>query len=260
MEKRTVLIVDDAPDVRKILRFHLENKYTVLEAPDGLKGLEMIRLHHPSLVILDVNMPKMGGVEVYAKISAGTGKPVCPVIVLTIREEMGMLFKNLDVDGFITKPFDINYVLKEVDLVIDKRYGAAEVKKASVSHGPKKVLLIDDNPNAFSKIVVAFLNAGFLISSAQSGVEAFEKIITDTPDLIVIKLGLSDLSGDIVCLKLKQMPRTMGIPVVLYTPFQDSLDRAVVANICRVSGTELVESNEPSVLLAQARRLLETPK
>ncbi len=256
MEMKTVLVIDDAEEVRKILRFYLETKYKVLEAADGEKGLAMIFDKYPDLVILDINMPKMTGIELYGKISPEKGKPFVPIIVLTVREELGALFRDLDVDGFITKPFDIEDVLREIDTVMKKRYNIPEMEQAKAAKGTKKVLVVDDDAVAMDKIAVSFLNAGYIVQSAPSALVAFEKIMMDTPDLIAIKLGLPDISGDLVCMKLKQMPKTMDIPVLLYMPPNLAFDRAAVKSICRVIDTELIETNDTGVLLNKGKEVL----
>jgi DNA-binding response OmpR family regulator len=253
MENRTVLVIDDAEEVRKILRFHLETKYKVMEAADGEKGLAMIFDKHPDLVILDINMPKMNGIELYGKLSPKKGKPFIPIIVLTVREELGALFKDLDVDGFITKPFDIEDVLEEIEGVMGKRYNLPERERAKTSTGAKKILVVDNDEASLDKIAVAFLNDGYIVQSAPNALVAFEKIITDIPDLITIKLGLPDISGDLVCLKLKQMPRTMDIPLLLYMPPDPSFDRTAVKSICRVIDSDLIETNDPGTLLSKVK-------
>lgn len=256
MDMKTVLVIDDSEEVRKILRFYLETKYKVLEAVDGQKGLAMIFEKYPDIVILDINMPKMSGIELYGKIMLGKGKPIVPLIVLTVREELGKLFKDLDVDGFITKPFDVEDVMREIDVVMRKRYNIPDAEEEKVAKGAKKILVVDDDEVSLGKIAVSFLNAGYVVESALSALTAFEKIMIEIPDLMVIKLRLPDISGDLVCMKLKQMPRTMDIPVLLYMAPDPSFDHTAVKSICRVIDTQLIERNDPEILLDKAKELL----
>lgn len=255
MDMKTILVIDDAEEVRKILRFYLETKYKILEAANGEKGLAMIFEKHPDLVILDINMPKMTGIELYAKITSEKGRPFVPVIVLTVREELGKLFKDLNVDGFITKPFDVEDVLREIDAVMEKRYNIPGKEQSKAGQGVKKVLVVDNDELSLDKIAVTFLRAGYMVESARTALLAFEKIMMETPDLIAIKLELPDVSGDLVCMKLKQMPKTMDIPLLLYMPPNLPFDRSAVQNICRVIDTELMETNDPEVLLSRAKEI-----
>jgi DNA-binding response OmpR family regulator len=155
MDKRKILVIDDAPEVRKLLRFHLENKgYTVFDASDGAEGLALIHERQPDLIILDINMPKVSGLEVYYKLIAGTGRSVFPVLILTTRTELGQLFKDLDVDGFITKPFDVEKALMEIDTIMVKKYRPEEAKAVKIKKHLKKVLVVENNADDFEKIVL----------------------------------------------------------------------------------------------------------
>jgi CheY-like chemotaxis protein len=87
------------------------------------------------------------------------------------------------------------------------------------------------------------------VSGARGGVEAIDKIMAELPDAILIKLGLSDLAGDLLATKLRQMPRTMDLPIVLYTPYKSTLDRTVAEKICEKAGIKLVGYDAPSELV-----------
>jgi DNA-binding response OmpR family regulator len=250
MKKRTILIIDDESVVTKLFSFYLDKKYNVLEAHDGEEGLKIINKSHPDLLILDINMPKIGGIEVYNKICVGTGKPPFPVILLTVREELGPFFRDLDVDGFIIKPCEINSVLREIDAIMNKRYGLVENTSLLPKSVCRKILIVEDNAADLEKIAVVFLNAGYTVDYAKSGMQTIEKMITDVlPDIILIKLDLADISGDLVCLKLKQMPRTMDIPFVLYSIPGDRLENVTVKKICEIIKADFIDTGESAALL-----------
>ncbi len=254
MDKRTILVIDDAIDVRKLLRLHLEiKKYNVLEAADGAEGLKLIREKRPDLIILDINMPKVSGLDVYRDLIAGTGRSLFPVLVLTTREEMGSLFRDLNVDGFITKPFDIKKALSEVDIIIAKRYRTEWAKESKPKESPKKLLVVEDDQDDLNRIVMSFINAGYNVTAARSGMEAVDKIMADLPEMILMKLGLPDLSGDLLAAKLKQIPRTADIPVVLYTPYKSTIDQTVAEKICEKAGVKLVGYDDPAELVKAMR-------
>ncbi|MFH1207962.1 MAG: response regulator [Candidatus Omnitrophota bacterium] len=255
MDMKTVLVIDDAKEVRRLLRFYLEKKYKVLEAADGEKGLAMIFEKHPDLVILDINMPKMTGLELYRKVTSEKGGPFIPFIILTVREELGKFFKDLNVDGFITKPFDVEDVLREVDAVMEKRYNIPRKEQPKPDQGIKKILVIDDDAISLDKIATSFINAGYAVQSAQTVLAAFEKIMMDPPVFIAIKLGLPDISGDLVCIKLRQMPKILDIPLLLYMPAHFSFDHKAVQKICKVIDVELVETSDPEFLLEAMKKM-----
>jgi DNA-binding NtrC family response regulator len=88
-------------------------------AHDGEQGEAMIADISPDLLILDINLPKKGGIKIFNDFSEGnTGRPKFPVFIFTVREELGDLFDDLDVDGFIHKPVQLDLVLKQIDRIL----------------------------------------------------------------------------------------------------------------------------------------------
>jgi len=258
-KKRTILLIDDEVDFVKAVAFQLNAKkgYNVVTAHNGIEGLERLKEIVPDLIILDMNMPKMGGIEFYKKISDEKGKSRYPVLVLTARANLEQLFKDLNVDGFMTKPFEFEALYKEIDVIIEKRYNVEAVKKIESPKRPKHILVAEDNKESFDKIALAFLNAGYMIVSAHSGLEAIEKILAEPPDLLLIKLGLPDMPGDLVIAKLKQMPKTMDVVCLIYTSHHDKLNYVVTTAICQNIGVaKLIEYDDPYVLLREAELLL----
>ncbi|MFI5349504.1 MAG: response regulator [Elusimicrobiota bacterium] len=109
-----LLIVDDEADVRVALARVLRGPYVVLEAPDGEKALSLIAREKPRLVLLDVSMPGMGGLEVLERALAMN--PSLLVLMLTSREDADLAARALTLGAaeFVTKPFDASFIRKEV--------------------------------------------------------------------------------------------------------------------------------------------------
>jgi signal transduction histidine kinase/ligand-binding sensor domain-containing protein/DNA-binding response OmpR family regulator len=104
----TVLVVEDHPDGRAYIRFHLERYYRVLEAADGVQGLEMTRSELPDLVLSDVMMPNKDGFELCRALKSDPETDFIPVMLLTARasHEDRMEGLNEQADAYLTKPFD----------------------------------------------------------------------------------------------------------------------------------------------------------
>lgn len=120
--RRKILIIDDEADLTQMIGFQFTSKgFEVQTAGDGVEGLEKLKKFRPDLIILDMNMPRMGGIEFYSKICGPDGKPMYPVLVLTARANVQGLFKDLEIDGFMIKPFEIDQLITEVELIIKKR-------------------------------------------------------------------------------------------------------------------------------------------
>ena len=264
--KKTILIIDDDPDLVQIIKTVLNGAgYEVVTASNGLQGLERLKTVIPHVIVLDMNMPKMGGISFYYEIANSYDKkPKYPVLVLTARANMEQLFRDMDVDGFMTKPFEIDQLVKEVGIIISKRYPEKFVPNAESTGAElrkekklKRVLIVDDNTDAFNKIVLVFVNAGYVVNSAKTGAAVIERAMADPPDIILLKLGLQDLPGDLVASKLKQMPKTMDVPLLIYTPESKELNYDVTNNICQKIGVkDLIETDDASVLLRESDHLL----
>ncbi len=113
--KPRVLVVDDDRAVRDSLRRSLEfNGYEVVLAADGAEALVMVGTQHPDVVVIDVMMPRLDGIETTRALRA-SGNDV-PVLVLTARDAVGDRVEGLDAgaDDYLTKPFALEELLARI--------------------------------------------------------------------------------------------------------------------------------------------------
>lgn len=111
MTGERVLIVDDEPQIRRTLRTNLTvRRYDVIEAATGEHALEMVEQYQPQVVLLDLGLPGIGGVEVLGRMRTWSD---VPVIVLTVRDREADKVAALDAgaDDYVTKPFGMDEVL-----------------------------------------------------------------------------------------------------------------------------------------------------
>jgi len=104
-----ILVVDDVPDNLDILQMRLENQgYEVVTAGDGVEALEKVRELQPDLVLLDIMMPRMDGIEAVKRLKADTALPFIPVILVTARADAKDVVAGLASGGddYMTKPVD----------------------------------------------------------------------------------------------------------------------------------------------------------
>jgi two-component system response regulator MprA len=117
-----ILLIDDDIDLQQLTKIALKSRgYIVETANNGLEGLSKLEIIKPDLIILDMNMPKLGGLGFYQKICNGKDHPLYPVLVLTARTNLEQLLTQMNIDGFIAKPFEIDELLRKVDAIIEKR-------------------------------------------------------------------------------------------------------------------------------------------
>lgn len=116
MDKR-ILIIDDEPDIRVLLKYNLEKEgYVVEEAENGFQGLELAEKIIPDLIILDVMMPDMDGIETCEKIRANSSLKNCVVCFLTARGEDYSQLAGFEAgaDDYIMKPVKPKILLSKI--------------------------------------------------------------------------------------------------------------------------------------------------
>ena len=105
-QTKTILICDDEPSVRELLRILLGAEYEIDEASDGAEALELMRELEPDLVILDVMMPGRSGLDVLGEIREDPAFAGIPVIVVTAWDHMQPDAVAAGADRFFLKPFE----------------------------------------------------------------------------------------------------------------------------------------------------------
>jgi two-component system alkaline phosphatase synthesis response regulator PhoP len=164
MIKRKILVVDDNPKIVDLVRLYLEKDgYRVLVAYDGLEALELARQKRPDLIVLDLLLPGMDGLDVCRILQA---ESEVPIIMLTAKttEEDKLVGLELGADDYVTKPFSprelvarVRTVLRRVskespqgpaelrfaDLVIDRRSHEVRVRGELVPLTPTEFKLLE---------------------------------------------------------------------------------------------------------------------
>lgn len=132
MSAASILVVDDEPQIRRVLRSTLSARgYVITEAKTGEEALEWMRKEPPDLILLDVNMPGMGGIEACREIRRGSD---VPVIMLTVRSAERDKVAALDAgaDDYVVKPFGIEELLARIRAAL-RRYSPADGLPSFVS-------------------------------------------------------------------------------------------------------------------------------
>jgi two-component system, OmpR family, KDP operon response regulator KdpE len=150
MSDATILIVDDEPQIRRVMRTTLTSHgYSVVEAASGEEALEKLRAERPDLIILDVNMPGISGLETCSEIRTSSD---VPIIMLTIRNSERDKVQALDAgaDDYVVKPFGVQELMARIRAAL-RRSAPCDATPAFVRDDleidfDKRVVTVKNNP------------------------------------------------------------------------------------------------------------------
>jgi two-component system phosphate regulon response regulator PhoB len=136
MATTKILIVDDEPDVIDLLSLHLRKAgFALITATDGAAGLRLAREESPALIILDLMLPKMPGLEICKVLKTDAATKQIPVLMLTAKAEEIDRIVGLEfgADDYVTKPFSPRELVLRVNAILRRGKGdVAEEKKLSI--------------------------------------------------------------------------------------------------------------------------------
>ena len=120
MNKTIILIIEDEPTINRIIsNYFIKENYEVLNALDGLKGLELFRENKVDLVCLDIMMPKIDGWDVARTIRETSDVPIIMMSALSTEEDI-LKGYSLKVDDYITKPFNPKILLAKIQILLER--------------------------------------------------------------------------------------------------------------------------------------------
>ncbi len=143
MSSASVLIIDDEPDVLKLLKLRFEKEgYQVLAAKNGQEGLKTVYSKFPSVIILDLMLPDMDGLEVCKRLKGDEKTSRIPVLILTAKtantdEVLGL---ELGADDYVTKPFDFAVLHSRVKNLLKRKAPEARGREVTVLKAGKLTL------------------------------------------------------------------------------------------------------------------------
>ena len=248
--KKKILVIEDEQDIREMMTYQLESEeYEVAAASDGLEGLEALEKgFEPDLIILDMNMPRMGGIEFYHKICDNESKPKYPVLVVTARANVKEFFQDFDVAGFMLKPVEIEELMKYVDAVVKKSERTDKVSSSKADI--KRICVVETRSHVLQEIKAVFDGSGYDMMYETEGHEAMMRIINHPVNLALINVQLDELNGDLLALRLKRNLRTDFIKSMVYVTKDQSVETNLMLNDREKSGIfNLVKCTEAQELL-----------
>ncbi|MCH8333519.1 response regulator, partial [Candidatus Sumerlaeota bacterium] len=241
-EKKKILVIDDETDARAIIRLSLQaSGLEVIEAANGKQGLEVLKDTKPDLIVVDIMMPEMNGVEFCRRMVDDLGLKDVPVLVLSaVSEKAGVVREIFDLPlakkGFIRKPLEINDLITKVGEMLGQKLaplgggkpsgkrGAPAAKAAksapkakTAMAGPRYRVLVVDDEEDIRAVLKAGLGLRHEVETADNGMDALAKIDRFNPDFIICDINMPVMNGLETVEAVRRHPKFGSIPFFFLT-------------------------------------------
>ncbi len=203
---RLILIIEDDEKFAMILLdFVRTRNYKGVIANQGSAGISYARHYKPDAILLDINLPVMGGIQVLKQVKNDPDLRHIPVQIISGYDHRK---EGLELGAFdyITKPVSISTLQQSFEKI-----------EGFISKKLKKLLIIEDNEQQNKAIRELIGNGDVKSYSAYSGAEAYEMMTKESFDCLIVDLGLPDMSGFSLLEKIKANELLNRIPVIVYT-------------------------------------------
>lgn len=223
----SVLIIDDDPLVRQLLRGQLDAEgFRVYTANDGVEGIQLARHLHPSVIVLDIHLPRMDGWSVMGALNEDATLCQIPVVIVSVEEQRKR--------GFALGACD--YLVKPVE---PERLSLA-VRRVVKPSG--EILIVDDDAATRELISRRLGGEGLRTHSAATGREALDRIASNPPSLVILDLMMPELDGFEVLRRMRKEGSTTPVIVLTgkeLTPAEQSSLREGFAHIIAKNGVSV---------------------
>ena len=151
----TILLVEDHEELRKFIASNLIEKYRVLEAENGKIGIEMALKHHPDIIITDVMMPEVDGLELAKTLKSNEETCHIPIIMLTAKasEESRIAGLETQVDDYLTKPFSYRELAVRIKNLLTIRARLREKFRRSITVEPSEITTNSRDEQLLSRLL-----------------------------------------------------------------------------------------------------------
>lgn len=156
MAEEKILIIEDDADIRELIRYNLAREgYQVTEAADGKAGLEAARSGHFGLILLDLMLPGLNGLEICKALKGSSNTADMPIIMVTAKGEEADIVIGLELgaDDYVVKPFSPKVLTARINAVLRRKHISGEAEKAPVIkfdnleiHEGKREVRVDGRP------------------------------------------------------------------------------------------------------------------
>lgn len=243
----TVLVIDDDTMVQHLLRGHLESEeFKVVSATDGVEGLTLAREHRPTVIILDIHLPRLDGWTVLAELKSDPALSQIPVIMMSVEEQRARGF-SFGACEYLVKPVEPDRLVTVV--------------KRALLPSEGDVLVVDDDEATRELVSRHLRRAGYSTVEARDGEEALLRARVISPGLVILDLIMPGVDGFEVLRTMRA--EGMRTPVVVLTgkslvPDEERILRDGLTRVVQKGGMALDSVVREAKQLLVAKRVVES--
>ncbi|TDP62026.1 response regulator [Roseateles toxinivorans] len=258
-DKPRLLLVDDDTVALQVLSKTLAPYARMRFARSGTEALKAVNEELPDLLILDVNMPGLGGMDVLAALRAKPASVHLPVILVTSASDETLEATALEIGAqdFIRKPFQPELLVDRMRALL--RLSALRAPNASLTtdrlRQGARILLVDDDPVAIEFMRASLAPLGATLMAAADGEQALASMHDQAPDLVLLDAEMPRLDGYAVCQAMQVDPVLAQVPVAFVSVNAEA--KFETLSFAVGASDFLAKPFKPEVLLARVRKLLQ---
>lgn len=243
-----ILSVDDSKMIHTLINkaFSPFNA-TLCFASNGVEGLAAASRENPDLIILDVTMPVMDGVECLMKLKSDPALKDTPVIMLTAEagKENVLKIAKMGVRDYVVKPFTEQNLIERASRIIELKPKGSEAGSKKNVFDPIHLLVIDEHANIIETIKGSIADLPWKVSGTQQINDAAQVLTKEPPDAVIVSLSLPNKAATGFFQMIRSNPRTQTIPV-LGLSVKTALEEQTEAKNIGFSGiiTKPIDSSE----------------
>lgn len=207
-EKKTILYVDDSPVMHHFVKTTLgDSDYNLITAVDGVDGYEKYCQYLPNIIITDIEMPGMSGLELCRKIKENNEGRFIPVVILSSKSQpidIDTAF-NYGADDYLVKPVSPDNLIEK----IKDYFGVLDRKKRN------KILVVDDSKVSAEMISHALMKNSHNVIMASTAEQAIELAIKERPEIVITDVEMPGMTGYDLVKILRDIPELKEVSFIM---------------------------------------------
>ncbi len=220
----SILVVDDNPLNRLLIKKVVSSMgMSVEEADNGKLALELMNIEKFDLVLLDIKMPGMDGIEVLEAIRSKQQYKDLPVMMMSAVDDLRTIKKclNMGAVDYLSKPFDIKLVQSRIYYTLKTATTSTEVEPLPRKESHSRILVVDDEPLNLQLISHSLTGRGYHLQLMENPKEALKVLATEHYDLILLDINMPDINGMEMLETIKEDESMKNTPVLMLSALDD---------------------------------------